>query len=96
MQKDGTIKVLFAVDCIGDYQALTHRLIDTEERIFKDLGEALLFANQCTQCLNEKDLLKLAGISGHRSKVSEIVLGTVEQDDEQDVVIHQSDYNYIY
>jgi hypothetical protein len=94
--KTGEIKVLFAVDCLGDHQAFPlDRLIDVEEENFKDLNEALIFANKCTQCLNEKDLLQLAGLSGYRSRVSEIVLGTVEQI-EEDEVVHQPDYNYVY
>lgn len=92
--KTGEIKVLFAVDRYGDHKAMLQKLVDNEEKVFKDLNEALIFANSCTLCLNEKDLLKLAGISSHRAKVSQIVLGTEEQPEEE--IVYQDDYNYIY
>tara|TARA_R110002126_G_scaffold47605_2_gene133339 strand:+ start:5089 stop:5328 length:240 start_codon:yes stop_codon:yes gene_type:complete len=57
-----SIKVHFSCDSIGDHNAHTSQLIDSEFKEFKDLSEAIIFATECTEVLNPMDLLEEAGV----------------------------------
>ena len=57
------IKVHYSCDSVGDHKALTPQLIDSETKEFPEIGDAIKFATECTECLNYKELLKEAGVS---------------------------------
>ena len=50
------ITVVYGVDIFGDHTARPSRIIDTERRTFDNTQEALDFAAQCTECVNEDKL----------------------------------------
>ena len=65
-----TINVHYSCDITGNHKALTQQLIDTDIKKFTHMSDAIIFAIECTECSNYKDLLKKASVPEDMAKAS--------------------------
>jgi hypothetical protein len=63
-----SIEVHYSCDIVGNHKALTQQLIDTDIKKFTYMSDAIMFAIECTECINYSELLEKAGVSEDMAK----------------------------